>query len=396
MFERICISPKSPGKTTYDLGLLAEALLFYRDVILIARPNSPKTILREIGPDVLIGLMDDRRIRVVYVEQLFGTFTLDANSPCERYDFGLATSEKTKLDRAAEEAFINVIGKRGKGKRLANHFARSVEPMSFDNQITKQITDEIRDGRYVSEYIRRWILEQQIQIDPNLLDNVVFKFGPLVNRGFSVVTNLDMTALKSAGVRKLDSVSGILTTYGTSVAELSLWSRLEAEAALDIDEAVVLQSRLDGMLKKRAETEKEVASFQDFIFDEARALREAINSGMCGFGEIIPLLDKAKRFSEWLTGKSLEQGIVKAYYREVTADSWIDKLPGKTSRWAFFTGTGLILDMAGAGGIGTGVGVALSALDSFLLDRMIKGWKPNQFIEGDLAEFIKKRRPNST
>lgn len=392
MFERICISPKSPGKTTYDLGLLAEALLFYRDVILIARSNSLESVLREIGPDVLIGLMDDRHIRVVYVEQLFGTFTLDANSPCERYDFGLATSEKTRLDRAAEEAFINVIGKRGKGKRLANRFVQElVEPMSFDNQITKQITDEIRDGRYVSEYIRRWIREQQIQIDPNLLDSVVFKFGPLVNRGFPVVTNLNMTALQSAGVRKLDSVSGILTTYGTTVAELSLWSRLEAEAALDIDEAVVLQSRLDGMLKRRAETEKELASFQDFIFDEARALREAINNGACGFGEIIPLLDKAKRFSEWLTGKSPEQGIVKAYYREVTADSWIDRLPGKMSRWAFFYGAELVLDMVGAG-----LGAALSALDSFLLDRIIKGWKPNQFIEGDLAKLIRKRRPKST
>lgn len=40
------------------------------------------------------------------------------------------------------------------------------------------------------------------------------------------------------------------------------------------------------------------------------------------------------------------------------------------------------------GGLGTLGGVALSALDSFVLDRMLKGWKPNQFVEGPLRRFL--------
>jgi hypothetical protein len=40
---------------------------------------------------------------------------------------------------------------------------------------------------------------------------------------------------------------------------------------------------------------------------------------------------------------------------------------------------------------GAAVGVGLSAADTFLLDKLLKGWKPNQFVEGPLKEFIRVR-----
>ena len=65
--------------------------------------------------------------------------------------------------------------------------------------------------------------------------------------------------------------------------------------------------------------------------------------------------------------------LTKAHYKEVTKRSWIDKLPSKTVRWAMFTGVGLAVDIVGSGGIATTIGVSLSALDGFLLERLIKG-----------------------
>lgn len=68
----------------------------------------------------------------------------------------------------------------------------------------------------------------------------------------------------------------------------------------------------------------------------------------------------------------------------------LDKLPAKSVRWSLFTGAGIGLDALGAGGIGTTAGVALSALDSFVIDKILKGWKPHHFVEGDLKGFIKQ------
>jgi hypothetical protein len=50
---------------------------------------------------------------------------------------------------------------------------------------------------------------------------------------------------------------------------------------------------------------------------------------------------------------------------------------------------------AAAGGLsvllfaGTIAATALSAGDTFLLDKLLKGWKPNHFIEGPLRQFLK-------
>lgn len=52
------------------------------------------------------------------------------------------------------------------------------------------------------------------------------------------------------------------------------------------------------------------------------------------------------------------------------------------------SGAGLGIDAVVGGPWGTVTGLALSAADTLLLDRFIKGWRPNQFIEGPLKEFL--------
>jgi hypothetical protein len=42
------------------------------------------------------------------------------------------------------------------------------------------------------------------------------------------------------------------------------------------------------------------------------------------------------------------------------------------------------------GGIGTAVGLGLSVGDAFLLDKIIKGWKPNVFVENELKNFVEE------
>lgn len=129
-------------------------------------------------------------------------------------------------------------------------------------------------------------------------------------------------------------------------------------------------------------------AYQEFVLDDSKAIREAINSGAREFSDFVPVLERAKKFKEWLSDLSDDADLIKQYHKDVTSDSWIDRLPGKSSRWALFTGAGLSIDAAGAGGLGTAVGVTLSALDTFFLDSLLKGWKPHQFVENNLKKFV--------
>jgi hypothetical protein len=69
------------------------------------------------------------------------------------------------------------------------------------------------------------------------------------------------------------------------------------------------------------------------------------------------------------------------------AGSWVERLPIKTTRWGIFTGAGLAIDALGAGGLGMVTGVALSAFDTFELDKLISGWRPYHFVENDLKDI---------
>jgi hypothetical protein len=105
------------------------------------------------------------------------------------------------------------------------------------------------------------------------------------------------------------------------------------------------------------------------------------------FDDLLKLLDKAAKFKAWLKNQKPDENLCKNYLREVTASTWIEKLPAKSLRWTLFTGAGLAADSVGAGGIGTAIGVGVSAADAFLLDKIIKGWKPNHFVNEHLTNF---------
>ena len=57
-------------------------------------------------------------------------------------------------------------------------------------------------------------------------------------------------------------------------------------------------------------------------------------------------------------------------------------------RWCVFTGTGVAFDFHGAGGVGTVIGVAASAADTFVVEKLVSEWKPDQFVESYLRQLV--------
>jgi hypothetical protein len=121
----------------------------------------------------------------------------------------------------------------------------------------------------------------------------------------------------------------------------------------------------------------------------SRLMREIKpHKGTSSFRELLPVLAKARKFHDWLSNQPPDVDLIKAYYKEVTASTWIDKLPTKAARWSLFTGAGMAVDALGGGGIGTAAGIALSAVDTFLLNKIIRDWKPHHFVQGPLKQFV--------
>ena len=124
------------------------------------------------------------------------------------------------------------------------------------------------------------------------------------------------------------------------------------------------------------------------VLPEGKTVREVINQGKREFKDIIPLLDKSKKFKHWLQRTDEGEQILREYYRSISEKSWIEKLPNKLVRFSLFTGAGLLADIIITGGLGTLAGVALSVGDNFIVDRLAKGWTPDQYID-EISTFVK-------
>jgi hypothetical protein len=392
MFERICITPKYPDQQYFDLGLLAECMLFYGEVIVVVRSAQLEALLRQCGLPLFFELLERGYLKIKCLETLLGAISVGENEPQARYDFGLIRSKKIDLEPTANNIFRKLTGGRSKAQRCTNRFLSVAEPISYDPSITKQIIQEMQDGKYIADFLSKYSLEKGVKLHTYDNKSASFRFGTLdIGRGFPLNTNLDFSKLSEIASIKneLHKPSSLLAMYGTTVADLSLWSRFGAEVVANPINALILQARFEPMLVRSQHNKEQIESFQKFTLTEAGDIRECINSGQRSFKDMLPLLDKAAKFSEWLRAQKQDADLVQEYYKKVTEQSWINKLPNKVMRWVLFSSIGLSIDfLAGTGGIGTSIGLAISAFDTFLLERLMSGWKPNQFIEGPLLTFI--------
>jgi hypothetical protein len=56
--------------------------------------------------------------------------------------------------------------------------------------------------------------------------------------------------------------------------------------------------------------------------------------------------------------------------------------------WGIFTAAGIAISALANPIVGMVAGAGLNTLDYFFLDKLVQGWKPNQFIEGQLRKFV--------
>jgi hypothetical protein len=129
--------------------------------------------------------------------------------------------------------------------------------------------------------------------------------------------------------------------------------------------------------------------FQDIQLHDARAIREAINSGEYSFDEFMRILEKAERFKYWLRTRNPDADLLDDYYKSVMAEPWINTLPGKTVRFFVAVSVAATLEALYPSGLGLATGVGLEAADHLLLDQLFRGWRPNQFVEGPLQTLAR-------
>jgi hypothetical protein len=393
MFERISVQQQKVGDVDdpLDLPFLAEAMLFYGCVEVIVNRASLHQLLRAFGPDLLLEFLRRGYLKVKFEANFAGVITKHPDMASESHVPSVFQIDGQELIDILRPAVIKVVGREGKGRRLALKLVDQIESSPIDTNLPTRTAADLEDRHYVIECVERMI---RLYVPEAAPKDIRFNLKRDSDINFRIETNVDFSALNKVYHKHISSRHSTLTPayllshFITARKILEDGANAEAEIAVAPVYKELISAKFKAAFQRRDASAEQMATFQRFVFDDGKEFSGALASGERSFHDLLAVLDKAAKFRHWLKGQSPDSELVKNYFRAATEQTWVEKLPTKAARWSIFTGAGVILDALGAGGLGTLGGVALSAADAFVVDKLVKGWKPNQFVEKTLRDFV--------
>lgn len=390
MFDKIIFKNQSGYGPLIDIGAIAEALLFYGHVSIVANSATIKYLLQKIPPFVLLDLVRNERIAILYTADQVGVSTTDRQGRLPLHSLIKFSSPEHTIDRIPSKYFYERTKNRLASSQFTKHI-KQVDHGSFDQEAVLSTFDNIEVIESSVDSIVRFLAPQYSQSD-----TIRFRVER-ENNGFIIDTNINFRELNTEYHRKVPkehssmSEAYLLSIFQTSQEELYFAGELDSEVAVSSLSRKIHAKTIDSILNRSFESERKIEAFSALTLESGHAIRESINNGKLQFSEVVTLLDKADKFREWLEKQPADDELIKNYYQAVIEDSWVEKLPAKSTRWGVFTAAGAGIDLLGAGGFGTAIGAALGAFDTFVLDKLIGGWKPHHFVEGDLVKLISEK-----
>lgn len=390
MFEAIALEDNDTGGEAIDAGFLAECLIFYKRVIISGNRLVLQSLLRTVGADNLLELLKSRLLEFHFKEEQTGVST-GTRSGRECHALIKMSSPDHTLEKDVTEAISTAIAGRAQGSRRVDEFASLIikaELHDFDlNEVARHLTESRLVQQSVEAIISVYAPRYLLSAKPR------FRVHQEA-QGLVVETNLDFPRLnreyhlKVPPSRSSLTPAYLLAKIMGAQESLALAARHGSELGETAVATKIHGLHLAEIVRRRAHSSSQIEALSNLTLDSGCAIRDAVNTGRVTFDEVLQLVEKAERFKHWLSDQAPDRDLVKSYYSAIISETWADRLPAKSARWAIFTGAGLAVDAATGGLVGTAAGLGLSVVDAFLLDKLVKGWRPHHFIEDDLNRAV--------
>ncbi len=388
MFEKIVLRRSVDGPLI-TVGEIAEALIFYQKIHLILDYPSLCEIIKKIGMLNLLKLLSLPEVTATYIEELPAVHTKNSIYGNE-YDLGaivVSGHEDVGVFRTRSKRLVYALEvngyKKDKAKIYAERFRSLVtyKRLGDDFYVKGGIFNEARadllDKKYVTEASK--IIVQNMLGNVELPEEFYFNIRRTENT-FSIATNLDFKNLLSDRFTHAHVASEL---YNATIG-LIFAGHYGGDFYTSDTESKIIQLRQKYLLHRFQIDQGELGKFNQLVLAGAPSIAETLNKEHRSFEEFLELLASAKRFKTWLKGKSPDESIISNYIEDITSGNWSSSIPGKILRYVFSSAVGIFADPMAA--------ATVSAGDSFLVDKYLSGWKPNQFIKDSVKPFVDKEK----
>jgi hypothetical protein len=392
MFERALI--RRLDGSEIDIGLIAETIFFYGKTHLLLDRSLILGLARGLSVSDLERLLESGTVQLSYKTGNLGVISTGAPRSHQFVEFFVGAKEKKKLSVPEEIEFtINrEIKDASRARSLSRLFIRNVKAnKSPRDDIPKLTQADVSDGFYVLSAVRATLGHLVPEYTPPL--DLTFSVHD-TGQGYAVVTNLNYHEINHFYHRRVPAAhSSISTEFLLSFlqdarADTYFAAHYSAEIVTVPVLSELIRLKHFEFLRRRDTSLGQLELFKEIAIGDFPSIREVINSGERKFVELLELVKQGAKFRNWLHDQNPDVNLLQEYQRAATADTWANKLPTKGLRFAIATGLGLAGEAFMPTGISTLAGLSIGAGDTFLLDKIIKGWRPNQFIESRMRSFV--------
>jgi hypothetical protein len=140
MFEFAVLRRTGNGEEQVDIGLLAETLLFYERVHLLLDGGTLIYLIKTIGPELLLELLDRDGVSASFVRETLGTMTHNING-IKSYNFA-----QFRIDPPSKKGRARVSNEEWGADQVRRTLGASWETRRFTNKLLKRLS--LADGKY--------------------------------------------------------------------------------------------------------------------------------------------------------------------------------------------------------------------------------------------------------
>ena len=339
-------------------------------------------------------------MELVYIENHLGVATINSGQHNERHGLVFTEANSQQLDEWAYNKLLVWTDNRRKSRRLTDCLLRHVKTTKWMKPQAEAARNDLLDRDFAASCIRAAMphLTGGYMPAADARYEVRLEPGPCIEEhgirfDMSIGTDFDFVEANRSYQRFVpDATFGTATVMSGvfgGLADLRTAALFSDEMAVSPAGLAIAEVKLAQLLSKRRNSSAQVAAFQEWTCEDGKAIGEAVRAKHKNFDDVLRLVEEAGRFKQWLAEHEDSADLRREYLKAVCASSWAEKLPPKTIRLLLFNAAGTALGLITTAAEAAAASLGLSILDSFLVDRLVKAWKPNQFVEGPLKEFIK-------
>lgn len=382
-----------------DVGRILECMLYYGRVHLVLDGQLFVGLASALGMDKLETLLNHPRV-TSELAPAFPAVHSERRGTIQTYKpvFMQVLGQEPKLRQSPAELMLNnlrnIKSLDGVSIQRTVKLLKATRPSNFGEMLGPQKdTDKIfyslaTDPVSLKMALRYEGQKTKSRVDLERLESMTIDAHQF-DDGVVIMSNLapsDVVQREGSEV----SWSNILASVHEYMIDSILAQRRSSDVVGTEEISDFAVMRNDLALARADQSREGIRHFEWFAFENVGAFADAYNEGSIDFETALKHIDKSDKFRHWLEGLPPNADIIAEYNAALAREGVFEGTVPSVARFAFFTGAGVVADLALTSGVGTVAGASLALFDNLLVQKVVRGWRPNVFVRNS-KQLLKRR-----